>query len=67
MRYLCNAILLMVQQVSMFYSNISICVNPESSTVFTVQRDCRDRLQVDEVFGRRKKVRKHADIKDINL
>lgn len=29
MRYLCNAVLLMVQQVSMIYINLSICVNPE--------------------------------------
>lgn len=55
MRYLCNAILLTVQQVIMFYSNLSICVNPEYSTGFAVQGDHRDRLQVDGSIGKRKK------------
>lgn len=55
MRYLYNAILLMVQQVSMFYNSLSICVNPEYSTGFTVQRDCRDILLVDRSIGKKKK------------
>lgn len=55
MRYLCNAVLLMVQQISMFYSNLSICANPEYSTGFTDQRDCRDRLQVNGSIRKKKK------------
>lgn len=45
----------MVQQVSMFYNSLSICVNPEYSTGFTVQRDCRDILLVDRSIGKKKK------------
>lgn len=39
MRYLYNAILHMAQQISMLYSNLSVCVNLEF--LITVQRACR--------------------------
>lgn len=39
MRYLCNTVLHMAQQISMLYSNLSVCVNPEF--LIAVQKDCR--------------------------